>query len=200
MLIYNNMEVKNINIIKHLFKEKPSDHGEYLLKHVMGIQRHNRKDKYHNGMDIINAADTCSLKKDKEATFLCIADTHGMLLYDKSKLRYEIEQKEGLDAVITLGDIRKDELYIICDTVAGGMPVYGVKGNHDDEDQFDSKNIMDINGHMVYINNVSIMHGWQHKVQTESHRIYPGRIIGICKNITGWRRYTILPFTCMEER
>lgn len=93
---------------------------------------------------------------DKKAVFLCIADTHGRLCYDRVCFLSELKSKEPIDAIITLGDVRKDELDIIIEH-AGEIPIYGIKGNHDDEDQFDGRKITDINGNMSYVNGVSII-------------------------------------------
>ena len=83
----------------------------------------------------------------KPINMICIADTHGCLL-DKSGEDYLTlidEINKGCDIVVLLGDIRKDELRLICGLIDDKFPIIAVKGNHDDLNQFDEfPSIIDI--------------------------------------------------------
>lgn len=84
---------------------------------------------------------------------LCIADTHGSLYQKEEELKQCIDISP--DVIICMGDIRRDELQIIMKH-KGYIPCVGIKGNHDDVNQFDDIDITDINGRIAVINGVKI--------------------------------------------
>lgn len=84
---------------------------------------------------------------------LCIADTHGSLHQKQKDLEHLININP--DVIICMGDIRKDELQIIMEK-KGNIPCLGIKGNHDDDNQFEDINIVDINGRIAVINGIKI--------------------------------------------
>lgn len=91
---------------------------------------------------------------------ICVSDTHGCLLNregeDYKKLVKELNNK--CDIVVLLGDIRKDELRIICDLVNKQFPIVAVKGNHDDYNQFDNfDDIVDIHNNVFEIKGIKII-------------------------------------------
>lgn len=102
----------------------------------------------------------CKLKEN--LNMICIADTHGELLKEENKQKLDKMLNDGCDIIICLGDIRKDELRIICELNKKRFPIIAVKGNHDDMNQFDEfEDITDVNNNIFEINNIKIigMHG-----------------------------------------
>ena len=91
---------------------------------------------------------------------ICISDTHGCLLNkdgeDYKRLVFELNNK--CDVVILLGDIRKDELRIICNLVNRNFPIIAVKGNHDDYNQFNNfDDIIDIHNNVFEIKGIKFI-------------------------------------------
>lgn len=112
---------------------------------------------YNNYEELFKNISSC--KKEKHINMLCIADTHGCLLFSANGIKEKLEKElnDGCDVVICLGDIRKDELRIINNIVKDRFPIIGIKGNHDDFNQFEEyPNIIDLNCKTIEINDVKI--------------------------------------------
>lgn len=124
--------------------------NDYIEKNNADIY----KDIYKENNNV-NKTPSMSINNESILNMICIADTHGCLNYDSSKLEEELN-REKPDIVITLGDIRKDELKLIESLTDDDIPIYGIKGNHDDIDQFDDTRVIDLNGAMVDIQGIKI--------------------------------------------
>lgn len=93
-------------------------------------------------------------KKNKLLKILCIADTHGNIL--KTDMDFLKEKFDDIDVVICLGDIRKDELKIICSI--SKTDILAIKGNHDNRNQFDEfSNIINIHKNLFTFNDIKII-------------------------------------------
>lgn len=96
---------------------------------------------------------------NKHINIIFLADTHGELLKKEeeyNKLKQFIN--DGCDVIISLGDVRQDELEILCELNNDKYPILAVKGNHDELNQFDNfPNIIDINNKLVEINGVKFI-------------------------------------------
>lgn len=96
---------------------------------------------------------------NKHINIIFLADTHGELLKkdeEYNKLKDYIN--DGCDVIISLGDVRQDELKILCELNNKKYPILAVKGNHGELNQFDDfPEIIDNNNNMVKINDVSFI-------------------------------------------
>lgn len=103
-----------------------------------------------------------SLKKKKckpikNTKLLCIADTHDLLKWDfsmRDKLNNLIKTND-YDAICLLGDITREEIEIIIEYNNSKFPIIGIKGNHDDKNQFiNFPEIINLNENIVTINGI----------------------------------------------
>lgn len=91
---------------------------------------------------------------------LFITDTHGHLT--KEKLDCFLNDINTIDAIFLLGDISdKDHVTIQDNIKLKNIKKYGILGNHDYYGMLEEYNVMDLNGNVVNINEVSFcgIHG-----------------------------------------
>jgi len=98
----------------------------------------------------------------KTLNILAIADTHGVLLNNESKNIFFRELNRNPDMIVCLGDVRKDELRLIEKQInekygKNNIPWIGIRGNHDDFNQFEEFDIIDIHDMMVIFNGIKII-------------------------------------------
>lgn len=98
----------------------------------------------------------------KKINAIMFADTHGSLKYDKLKILDNEIKKYKIHTILTLGDIKMDELFRVQEFADKNkiLDLYGVLGNHDKENYFDNLHIKNLHGKKIEINGISFS-GWQ---------------------------------------
>lgn len=88
---------------------------------------------------------------DFELDILVFTDTHGHL-----GLRDDLIIDKDYDLCLTLGDVSVDDLYTIKEII-DDKPIYGVLGNHDYYNNLEKREVPNLNGKLLRVNDIKII-------------------------------------------